>query len=361
MSSPLISEQPRPTAAADTPETRKPSADGRDPFFDNAKYLAIVLVAIGHAWEPLPSGRLVEAAYTFVYTFHMPVFILIAGYFSRNFELRPDRVWKLVTSLLVPYVLFEVLYTLFERATNRPDFPLTLLSPYWLLWFLPALFLWRLSTPLWQAVRFPVLVSLAIAALATVSPAADGSLQIQRILQFLPFYVLGLRLRPEHFQLLRSTWVRVVSVPVFAVGLLVAYWLVPRASTSWFYRKSSTDRLDMAEWTGPTVTLLLFVAALVLGACFLAWVPRGRSWMTTLGTCTLYGYLLHGFVVRGLKYGGFYDGPFFDTMLGTVAVTLGAIAGMTLLCTPPVRRLLRPLLEPRMAWARQKPPAARAS
>ncbi len=236
-----------------------------------------MLVAIGHAWEPLPSGRLVEAAYTFVYTFHMPVFILIAGYFSRNFELRPDRVWKLVTSLLVPYVLFEVLYTLFERVADKPDYALSPLSPYWLLWFLPALFLWRLSTPLWQSVRFPVLVSLVIAALATLSPAADGSLQIQRILQFLPFYVLGLRLRPEHFRLLRSTWVRIVSVPVFAVGLLVAYWLVPRTSTGWFYRKSSTDRLDMAEWTGPTVTVLLFVAAIVLGACFLAWVPRARA------------------------------------------------------------------------------------
>ncbi|MFE3370237.1 acyltransferase family protein [Streptomyces sp. NPDC059173] len=361
MSSPLISEQPRPTAAADTPETGKPPADGRDPFFDNVKYLAIVLVAVGHAWEPLPPGRLVEAAYTFIYTFHMPVFILIAGYFSRNFELRPDRVWKLVTSLLVPYLLFEALYTLFERIADKPDFPLSVLEPYWLLWFLPALFFWRLSTPVWQAVRFPVLVSLAVAALASVSPAADGSLQIQRMLQFLPFYVLGLRLRPEHFAFVRSTWMRIVSVPVFVAGMLLAYWLVPRTSTSLFFRKNSAQGMSIAEWTGPMATLLLFVAALVLGACFLAWVPRGRSWMTTLGTCTLYGYLLHGFVVRGLKYGGFYDGPFFDTMLGTVAVTLGAIAGMTLLCTPPVRRLLRPLLEPRMAWARQKPPAARAS
>ncbi|MFJ9622637.1 acyltransferase family protein [Streptomyces sp. NPDC101181] len=354
MPSPLTSEQPLPTAAAAAPETPEPSPEGRDHFFDNAKYLAIVLVAVGHAWEPLPGGRLVEAAYTFVYTFHMPVFILIAGYFSRNFELRPDRVWKLVTSLLVPYVLFEVLYTLFERAADKPDFALSLLSPYWLLWFLPALFFWRLSTPVWQAVRFPVLVSLAIAALATLSPAADGSLQVQRVLQFLPFYVLGLRMGPQHFELIRRPWVRFVSVPVCAAGMLVAYWLVPRTSTSWFFRKNSAQEMDTAEWTGPAATVLLFLAAIVLGACFLAWVPKGRTWMTALGTCTLYGYLLHGFVVRGLKYGGFYDDPFFDTTLGTVTVTLGAIAVMTLLCTPPVRRLLRPLLEPRMAWARQR-------
>ncbi len=45
---------------------------------------------MGHSWEPLKSGhRNLEAAYMFVYAFHMPAFILISGYFSRNFDMRP--------------------------------------------------------------------------------------------------------------------------------------------------------------------------------------------------------------------------------------------------------------------------------
>ncbi|WP_354597555.1 hypothetical protein R1Y80_19275 [Streptomyces sp. JL1001] len=35
---PLTSEQSRPSAAAGAPETGKPPSDGRDHFFDNAKY-----------------------------------------------------------------------------------------------------------------------------------------------------------------------------------------------------------------------------------------------------------------------------------------------------------------------------------
>ncbi|WP_237528148.1 acyltransferase family protein, partial [Streptomyces sp. SID337] len=55
----------------------------RDSFFDNAKYLAIVLVAMGHAWEPLRGdSRAAAALYITVYTFHMPAFIVISGYFS---------------------------------------------------------------------------------------------------------------------------------------------------------------------------------------------------------------------------------------------------------------------------------------
>ncbi|MFI8814065.1 MULTISPECIES: acyltransferase family protein [unclassified Streptomyces] len=356
----LAARLPRPTAAGAgataTPAATGERPDGRDHFFDNAKYLAIVLVAMGHAWEPLPdSGRLVETVYTFVYTFHMPVFIMIAGYFSRGFELRPDRVWKLVTGILVPYAVFDIVFAYFHRAVGDPTvsvFP-SLFAPYWLLWFLPALFFWRLSTPLWQAVRAPVAVALGVAALASMSLGIDQGMQVQRMLQFLPFYVLGLRLGPHHFDLVRRTWVRVVSLPVFALALLAAYWAVPRTTTLWFYRQYSAQELGSPAWAGPSATLLLFGFAVLLGACFLAWVPNRRTWMSALGACTLYGYLLHGFVIRTALYRGVYDEPFLSTPLGTVAVTVGGAVVVTLLCTPPVRRVLRHVVEPRMNWARQ--------
>jgi hypothetical protein len=44
-----------------------------------------VLVAVGHAWEPLRDGsRAVTALYMFVYAFHMPAFVVISGCFSRE-------------------------------------------------------------------------------------------------------------------------------------------------------------------------------------------------------------------------------------------------------------------------------------
>lgn len=352
----LTSRSPGP--AIDGAGTPAPSRPGRDPYFDNAKYLAIVLVAMGHAWEPLPgSGRLIETVYTFVYAFHMPVFILIAGYFSRGFELRPDRVWKLFTSLVVPYAVFETAYTLFERLTGAPDFPLSPLSPYWLLWFLPALFLWRLTTPFWQTVRWPVAVSLVVAAMGAVTSNIGGDLQLQRVLQFLPFYVLGLQLRPEHFAFVRRRAVRIASVPLCLVALAAAYWAVPRTTTSWFFRRYGAEQLGSPAWTGAPVTLLLFVCAVVLSACFLAWVPGRRLWMTALGAGTMYGYLLHGFVIKGAVKLDLFQADVLATPLGTALATVTAAAVVTALCSPPVRRVFRYVVEPRLDWAR-KPRAA---
>ncbi len=332
--------------------TPKPDRQ-REAFFDNAKYLAIVLVAMGHAWEPLrDDSRAAAALYNTVYTFHMAAFIVISGYFSRSFEARPEQVRRLVTGIAVPYVVFEVAYTLFKRwADDDPTYPISLLDPWYLTWFLIALFIWRLTTPIWKTLRWPLPLALAIAALASASPSIGDDLDLQRVLQFLPFFVLGLCLRPEHFRFLHRREVRIASVPVFAVALAVAYWAAPRMNAAWFYHRDSAQELAAPAWSGPAMTLALFGCSLILMACFFAWVPRRRMWFSALGAGTLYGYLLHGFLAKGSRFWGWYAPDWLHRPLGEITVTLVAAAVITVLCTPPVRRIFRFMIEPRMEWA----------
>ncbi|MFI7384759.1 acyltransferase family protein [Streptomyces sp. NPDC049813] len=352
----------RSTAAPTAPQADPAPAAGaarpkqRDAFFDNAKYLAIVFVAMGHCWEPLTDGsRTAEALYMFVYTFHMPAFIVVSGYFSRSFDMRPDRLRRLITGVAVPYVLFEVAYTLFKRtAGDDPDYPFSLLDPWFLTWFLVALFVWRLTTPLWKVIRWPVPVALGIAVLASISPDIGDDLDLQRVLQFLPFFVLGLFLKPEHFQLVRRREVRILSVPVVAGALVLAYWAAPRMTSAWFYHRDSAQELGAPWWAGVVMTLALLGCSLVLTACFFAWVPRRKMWFTVLGAGTLYGYLLHGFLAKGSRFWGWFDAAWVHEPYGQVAVTVVAAAVVTVLCTPPVQRLFRFAMEPKMEWAFKK-------
>ncbi|QMV23423.1 acyltransferase family protein [Streptomyces sp. SCUT-3] len=329
----------------------------RDSFFDNTKLLAIVLVACGHAWQPLTSSsRTAEALYMVVYAFHMPAFIIVSGYFSRSFDARPDRLVRLVTGVVVPYVVFEVAYSLFKRyADDDPTHAITLLDPWYLTWFLVALFVWRLTAPLWRIVRWPVPLALAIASLAAISPDIGDDLDLQRVLQFLPFFVFGLSLRPEHFKLVRRRSVRIAAVPVFAVALVVAYWAAPRMSSAWFYHRDSAQELGAPWWTGLVMTMALFACSIVLSACFFAWTPGRRLWVTALGASTLYGYLLHGFLAKGSRFWGWYDVDWVRTPLGMIAVTFIAVAIILVLCTTPFQRIFRPVMEPKMAWAFRLP------
>ncbi|MFI7346349.1 acyltransferase family protein [Streptomyces sp. NPDC049936] len=362
MTSSLRSHGDRKTPSPPDERTQRPQPGRqRDAFFDNAKYLAIVLVGIGHAWGQILDGnRTVETLYRVLYTFHMPAFIVISGYFSRSFDLSPKRVKRLITGVAVPYLVFEVVYTVHRRFSEDPQSDFSLLDPTYLLWFLCALFVWRLTTPIWQTVRWPLPISLAIAAAASVTPSVGNDLNMQRVLQFLPCFVLGLVLRPEHFQLVRRRAARIAAVPVVAAAVVVAWWSVPRMETGWFYRNEAITDTGLPWWSGAIVTLALFGCSVVLTACFFAWVPGRRMWFTALGAGTIYGYLLHGLLVKEGTYTDWFKQPLLDQPLGEIGLTVLGATVVTLFCTKPVQRALRFVVEPKMDWAFKRDPGAAA-
>ncbi|MFC5720243.1 acyltransferase family protein [Streptomyces gamaensis] len=356
--SPAVTPPAPGTAATRLPSPAAPARSApRDPFFDNAKYLAIVLVALGHAWEPLTGGsRLATALYTTVYAFHMPAFIVISGYFSRGFDLSPAKVKRLLTGVVVPYLVFQFAYVTFQHRFEdaKPD-PYEVLNPWYLNWFLAALFVWRLTAPLWSVVRWPLPVAFVIATGASATPGIGADLDLQRVMQFLPFFVLGLRLRPEHFALADRRWLRLAALPVFAAAIGLAYWAGSALDSSWLYHNYSVQSLKAPLWAAPLAQLAMFAVALVLVACFFAWVPRRTVWFTALGAGTLYGYLLHGFLIKLSRWWDWYDAaPWIRQPVGLAVVTVLAVAMVTVLCTRPVRRVLRCVVEPRMEWAFRK-------
>ena len=347
----VIPPPARASAAEVVPAAPGGPVTRRDPFFDNAKFFAILLVVGGHAIENLRDVRFAHALYLFVYTFHMPVFIVITGYFSRRFTFSGGKARKLITNLAVPYVVFETAYSTYHWAVGGAKFQISLLDPYYLTWFLMALFAWRLSTPVWQQIRFPVAVSVVISLLSGMSQLPT-TLEMNRVFGLVPFYVLGLFLKPEHFEFLKRRSVAVVGALTLLLGLAFTYLFADRhMAMEWVFWRSGNPTLHVTNLTGSAMRLGLLVAAGVLVAAFLSLVPRKQRWFTSLGSATLYAYLLHGFAVKLADYYGWYDVSDLHTVPGVCAVAAAGAVLATLLCTPPVRWAMRWALEPNMAWA----------
>jgi fucose 4-O-acetylase-like acetyltransferase len=338
---------PAQAAPAEPPPRRRP----RDPFFDNAKFFAILLVVAGHSIENLRDIRFAHALYLFVYTFHMPVFIVITGYFSRNFTFSGGKARKLLTNLGVPYIVFETAYSTYHWAVGHAKFEISLLDPYYLTWFLLALFAWRLSTPVWQQIRFPIAVAVVISLLSGMNQLPP-TLEMNRVFGLVPFYVLGLFLKPEHFEFLKRRSVAVLGAAVLILGFAFTFLFVDRhMATEWVYWRSGNPKLHVNNLIGTGMRLGMLVAAGVLVAAFLSLVPRREHWFTSLGSATLYAYLLHGFATKLADYYGWYDADILHSAPGVLGVAAAGALLATLLCTPPVRWAMHWALEPNMAWA----------
>ncbi|AXK36354.1 hypothetical protein DVA86_30990 [Streptomyces armeniacus] len=328
--------------------TGSAAARSRDPFLDNAKFLLIVLVVIGHSWGPLEDEiRAVKAGYLLVYAFHMPAFALLCGHLARSFTGRPDQIRKLVSNVLVPYLIFETLYAGMYAVVWDQPFSITPTEPRYLTWFLLALFLWRLTVPLWRALRHPV----AVAALVSVAAGITGmgyDLALPRVLMFLPWFVLGLRLRREQFAPLRTRGARWLAVPVLLCAGAGAYWAAPRTSGGWLLMQWSGADMGVPAATYVLMRLALFGLAAVLMCAFLALVPGRATVYTALGAVTLYPYLMHGLFVKTVEGSGGYDVIAAGGL--PVAALLTVLAGVlaVVLSSAPVRRVAWPLVEPRL-------------
>jgi len=331
------------------------AAKKRDPYLDNAKFLLITLVPFGHALVPTLAADSARATYLYIYVFHMPLFVMISGYLSRNFWNSNAKTNKLVDTFLVPYVIVEVGYALLRWSLGQ-KWSLTITDPAWLNWYLIALLFWRLSTPVWKRMRFPVTMAIFVYLFAGFSELT-GDFSMDRFFGLMPFFVIGLMFKPEWFDFLKRRWVQVLSVLVLIGAAAVAIYLVKNYHVKLgpIYYKYSYKDLGLVWWKGIALRMSLLIAALLMSAAVMSLVPRHETWFTDLGTRTLYCYLLHGVPVLIGKEMGWLSAPWLFGPLGVAAIGSASFALSILLCMPITRRLFRWLLEPRLTWLYRKP------
>ena len=318
----------------------------RTPIWDNAKGILVVLVVLGHAIQPAAASGVAfaDVLYRSIYLFHMPAFVLVTGILTA--ELTQRRAGRLVTNIAVPYLLFQVFQTI-EVSILRGSFaPLHVLVPRWTLWYLVAVILWRLSTPLWLALGPWVAVcsALALALLAGLGTGVGHALALDDALGFLPFFVIGLLARTRHTDLVRRRTVRVGALAIIIAAVLAVIATRHAFARSALQLGFATDALHTSAARGTLLRAALITAALVLTVAVLLLVPRRVTRWGVIGRASLYVYLLHPLVLLPFRHGSWAT----DTTRA-VLVALGAVALAALLATPPARAMTRWAVEP--VWA----------
>ncbi len=308
------------------------------------RFALIVLVVLGHMIMTMRSAPAIDVAYTWIYTFHMPAFVFLSGLVVRRSAVDERQGARIIGGFVAPLVIFTVLYEAVARLIGQPaPSDSSLADPYWLLWFLAALALWRLSVPLLRALRWPVATSAVIAAGLALLVDLPSEASIDRFIVLTPFFTAGLMLTPDRLRVLRSRTVRLLAAGFLAVSIPLAVRTAHALPDRFILFNDGVERLaDLPEFLG------MYALATGMIIALLALVPAVRGAFTVWGSRTVYVYLLHGFAVLAFRASPLDD--LLNNPTGWIVVAV-ASAGLAVgLSSEPVVRATRRFVEPDLSW-----------
>lgn len=272
----------------------------REYLFDNYKALLILLVVTGHFVEIASSeNQLLDCVKWLIFSFHMPAFIFISGYFSK----KPPKIKSLIRKLIVPYLVFEVLYFLLYTFVIHKETQLWLLYPKFTLWYLLALFVWKAVTPLVIKIPYHLVLAILAGLITGVSGLDDNFLTLPRMIVFYPFFLLGVHMDKEMIVRLREKATKRtagIALGILAAGLVcmsVFTDMPPRV----FHGRYDYAQMNQGAAEGIVTRLFCYGISLAVTLLILCVISDKKNRVSYLGGRTMAIYLFHGLICSWLK------------------------------------------------------------
>ncbi len=303
-------------------------------YIDNARFLLICLVVVGHAVEPaVGQVDFLRHLHIAIYSFHIPLFAFLSGYFADRAR---RGLLRDVTGLLVPYLVFQVLYSVADfYAGGRETFFVSLITPTYLTWYLVSLLCWRWMARVFERIPLAIPVAFALGVGVGYLEFVDYRLSLSRTVVFFPFFLIGARVPRAFFQRLGGMKLRIAAGLLLAALLVEVVWWDPRLELDWFYGgQPYAAMMTGGVGIGGVVRLAIYGTAVVAGGAFLCLVPASGTFFSVWGTRSLGAYLVHGLLVKASVAGGLFELDL-SPPWAQAALVAAAVAVAMLLSTRP--------------------------
>ena len=272
----------------------------RDYLFDNYKVILIFLVVVGHFIEPAyGNNEIITALKWTIVSFHMPAFIFISGYFSkRDIPLKVS-----IRKLAVPYLVYEVLYLLFYTFIIQKETGLYLLRPKFSLWYLLALFIWRIITPHVKNIPHHFVISIVAGLLIGCSGIPGNLLSISRILVFYPFFLAGMYFDRQvitKYRNRKTQWIA-GAITLFTMIFVAVGPFTHIYSTKIFYGRYNYNFLGQSALEGILCRIACYIISFVLTYALMFVISEKETVYSYIGPRTMAVYLFHGLTYNFIK------------------------------------------------------------
>ena len=310
-------------------------AEKRTPLWDNLKFILIVLVVIGH-FINIRDSVTYHSIFIFIYSFHMPLFIFLAGLFHKN-----RGVWKKAVAFLAIYVLYELAIFGTKKAFGVKKVKLDLFSESAAPWFMLALCVYViLGYFLYDFMKKKTVKWIILSAFVVLSCIAGyiekiGSfLSLAKIINFFPFFLLGMIMdRGKLEKMASDKRLKPWGAAVLLLWIFLSFAIMEKV---YLFRPFFVAKESYPEYAG-NLGFLWKTAAYAI-SCITGWalimVTPGKEInpITLWGSRTIQVYFWHKIILYVFKYTDldkwFYqDGPHKLLWMG-VAVAVACVLSL---------------------------------
>lgn len=279
----------------------------RDLSLDALKLFLIFLVIFGHFIESnLNDSKSAGFLYTLIYLFHMPLFVLLSGYFSKIKEVKKLRMQ--ILKLCETFIVFSIPYFLYRASLGGDILDIFNLKGY-PTWYLFSLIIWKifffLIYTIWgfriNKVQI-IFVSFLIAFVTFFIPFQDtGFLSFMRVFQFLPFFAIGYCMSKHTLEIIRNKRFIICFglLSIIVISVLSCIYGVNFKRIE-FQRDTVYDLCILNNWKLYTVLfskLFSIIGALIL-SIFCIGIFKFESRIAQYGSKTLFIFCLQSVVFR---------------------------------------------------------------
>lgn len=281
----------------------------RDYFFDNIRAVLIVFVVWGHLLTAaIEDYNVIKSIYFFIYFFHMPAMVFISGYFSKNLDKSREKAFE---TILLPYLILNIINYLFKIYIIGEDyFGFRFLKPTWGLWYLLTLFIWKFFLKDLIRIRFILPLSLLLGILSGFSKEFSSYLALGRMVNFLPFFLLGYYCRKEHIENIKRI-PKIVSIAIVIANAVISAYAVHEDlfEENFLFLKSPYP--EEAEVKFMLYRIVVYMVAIAMLIAVINLTSERKSKLFKIGSNTMTVYILHLFTVPILeKFALFKEQPY---------------------------------------------------
>ena len=280
----------------------------RDPYFDNVKFVLILLVIFGHVLASNFYYPIERGIYNFIFSFHMPLFVFISGYFT-EFNNKKKSI-KGIFRIFETLICFQIIHMLLSYAIGKEITLKSIIVPGYTLWYLLSLLCWRIALFITKPSPYStktIIISILLFFAMGFVPIST-SFSFQRIFFFFPFFLMGFYSKHHDYlnklpNISISNALLVLSF-ILLVNVLATTFSIPSFiyDQRLFWGNTPYYNFSYSISFSIIMRFIYLIMATIMSMLVLKTIPHKNTKFTKYGQDTLFFYLYHSILIVLLRF-----------------------------------------------------------